>query len=89
MHSNSSLQGSIVQYLPAFTNSAQTKDQLASLTESWNSVLATTASKIGEIKTNLIYSIKHSDLAPLSRKEIELTLGGSSARLFGQEYTAE
>lgn len=40
------------------------------LSQSLNSALISTVSKIGEFKTNLLYSIKHSDITPMSRKEI-------------------
>ena len=57
-----------IHRLPGISKSAiQKKTELSS---SVNSVLASTVSKFGEIKTNLLYSLKHSDLNIVSRKEI-------------------
>lgn len=45
-----------------------------------------TVSKIGEYKTNLVYSLKHSDLGPLGRKLVELK-PGEQAQLLGHWYS--
>ena len=76
----------LLDMLPLISTShLQKKDQLNHLSQSFNSALSTTVSKIGELKTNLIYSIKHSDVS--TRKEIELKKEGPDAQLLGTSYS--
>lgn len=58
----------ISQYIPALSKSMFRKQE--QLSQSLKSGLANTVSRFGEYKTNFLYSIKHSDLAPMSRKEL-------------------
>ena len=67
-------------------------DRRGKLATSFNNAVSTTLSKIGEIKTNLIYSIKHSDLPIIpivQRKFIEIRDDGSYAQLLGHRYDAQ
>ncbi len=54
------------ELLPLLSKSMIRKKE--ELSNSLNSALISTVSKIGEFKTNLLYSIKHSDITPMSRK---------------------
>ena len=78
----------LFDYFPTLTKSAiSKKGQFNNLSQSLNSAFSSTVSKIGEFKTNIIYSIKHSDVS--SRKEIEILKGGPKAELLGQSYSYE
>ena len=74
---------SIYAYIPGLTQSySETK---ADLQDSLKEGLNQTMSKLNKIKTNLLYSIKHSSL-PMQRKPIEIREDGSKAALLGKLY---
>ena len=76
--------------MPSFTQSVMDKKGL--FTSTINDAYTSTISKIGEIRTNIIYTIKHSDISfiPLiQRKEIIIKNNGSFVQLLGVRYNYE